>query len=123
LADNGTFWHLSDWHDVTDAQSGFFAGMDELSGADTFWADHGFGDLSVLVWISKLDLGDWGASTWIVTDIFHETLDKPVSFGIIERSEFGGALSALASCGEDGSGTFTLALNNSSHINVSVSST
>jgi hypothetical protein len=32
-------------------------------------------------------------------------------------------LSALASCGEDGSGTFTLALNNSSHINVSVSST
>jgi len=123
LANDGTFWHLSDWHDVTDGQTGFFTGVDELAGADTFWADHGFGDLSVLVWISKLDLGDWGASTWIVTDILHETLDETVSFGIIERSEFGGALSAFASCCEDGASTFTLALNYSSHINVSVSST
>jgi len=96
--------------------------MDELSGADTFWADHGFGDLSVLVWIPELDLGDWGASTWIVADIFHETLDESVSFGIIERSEFSGSLSAFGPSGENGSSTLSLTLNNTSHVS-SVSST
>jgi hypothetical protein len=123
LAHNGTFWHLSDWHDVTNVQSGFFTGVDELSGANAFWADHGFGNLSVLVRVSELDFAKGSASTWIVADVFNETLYKTLSLGIIERSEFGGAFSAFGSAGENGPSTFSLALNHSSHTNVSVSST
>jgi len=122
-ADNGTFWHLSDWHDVTNRKSGFFTSMDELTGADAFWADHGLGDFSVLVWVFELDFGEWGTPAWIVNDVLYETLDESLSLGIVERSEFGGALSALGSGGEDGTSTFPLALNHSSHTNVSVSST
>jgi len=83
LANDGTFWHLSNWHDVTDGQGGFLTGVDELAGADTFWADHGFGDLSVFIWVFELDFAEWGTSTWIVTDVFDETLYKALSFGII----------------------------------------
>jgi hypothetical protein len=124
LADDGTFWHLSDWHDVTNAEGSFFTGVDELSGANTFWADHGFGDLSVFVWIFKLNFGEWSTPAWVVNDVLYKTLDKTLSLGIIERSEFGSAFSAFASTGENGPSTFPLALNHSSHTNVSsVSST
>jgi len=124
LADDGTFWHLSDWHDVTNAEGGFFTGVDELSGANTFWADHGFGDFSVLVWIFKLNFGEWSTPAWVVNDVLYETLDETLSLGIIERSEFGSAFSAFASTGENGPSTFPLALNHSSHTNTfSVSST
>jgi hypothetical protein len=95
LANDGTFWHLSDWHDVTDGEGGFFTGVDELTGADTFWADHGFGDFSVFVWVLELDFSQWGAPAWIVNDVLYETLDETLSFGIIQRSEFGGAFSAF----------------------------
>jgi len=123
LADNGTFWHLSDWHDVTNRQSGFLTGVDELAGADTFWADHSLGNLSVLVWIFKLDFGEWSTPAWVVDDVLDKTFYKTLSLGIIERSEFGSAFSAFASTGENGPSTFPLALNHSSHTNVSVSST
>merc|ERR1712217_149050 len=124
LADDGTFWHLSDWHDVTNVEGSFFTGMDELSGTNTFWANHGFGDFSVLVWVFKLDFGERSTPAWVVNDVFYKTLDKTLSLGIIERSEFSSAFSAFASTGENGTSTFPLALNHSSHTNVSsVSST
>merc|ERR1719198_1649150 len=101
LADDGTFWHLSDWHDVTNVEGSFFTGVDELTGADTFWADHGFGDFSVFVGVLELDFGQWGAPAWVVNDVLYKTLDKTLSFGIVQRSEFGGAFSAFRSTGEN----------------------
>jgi len=123
LANDGTFWHLSDWHNVTNREGGFLTGVDELSGADAFRADHGLGDLSVFIWIFELDFAEWGAPAWVVHDVFDEALYEALSLGIVERSELGGAFSAFGSAGEDGPSTFSLALNHSSHTNVSVSST
>jgi len=94
-ADNGTLWHLADWHDVTDVELSLLTGVDELAGADALGSDHGLGDLSVLVWVLELDLGEWGTPAWVVDDVLHETLDESLSLGIVERSELGGALSAL----------------------------
>jgi len=122
-ADDGTLWHLSDWHDVTDVELSLLTGVDELAGADTLWADHGLGDLSVLVWVLELDLGDWCTPAWVMYDVLDETLDKALSLGIVERSELGGSLSALGPAGKDGTSTLSLALDHSSHTTVSVSST
>jgi len=57
LANNGTFWHLSNWHNVTNAQSSLLTGMNKLSGANAFWANHGFSDLSVFIRVFKLNFG------------------------------------------------------------------
>jgi len=121
-ADNGTFWHLSDWHDVTDVELSLLTGVDELAGANALWAHHGLGDLSVLVWVLELDLGEWSTPAWVVYDVLDETLDEALSLGVVERSELGGSLSALRPAGKDGASTLTLALDHSSHTTVSVSS-
>jgi len=115
-ADNGTLWHLADWHDVTDVELSLLTGVDELAGADTLWADHGLSNLSVLVWVLELNLGEWGTPAWIVDDILDETLHKTVSLGIIEAPQLGSALSALAPTGKNRSSTLTLALYNASHV-------
>jgi len=115
-ADDGTLWHLSDWHDVTDVELSLLTGVDELAGADTLWADHGLSNLSVLVWVLELNLGEWGTPAWIVDDILDETLHKTVSLGIIEAPQLGSALSALAPTGKNRSSTLTLALYNASHV-------
>jgi len=122
-ADDGTLWHLSDWHDVTDVKLSLLTGVDELAGANTLRAHHGLGDLSVLVWVLELNLGDWSTPAWVVYDVLDETLDEALSLGVVERSELGGSLSALRPAGEDGASTLTLALDHSSHTTVSVSST
>jgi len=83
LADNGTFWHLSDWHDVSDGESGFFAGVDELAGADAFWAHHGFRYFSVFIWVFELDFAERSSPAWVVHDVFDETLHESLSLGVV----------------------------------------
>jgi len=100
-AHDGAFWHLADWHDVTDAELGLLTAVHELAGAEAFRADHGLRDFSVFVWVLELDLGEWCATAWIVHDILHETLDEALSLGVVERTELGGALSSLRSGGEN----------------------
>jgi len=94
-ADDGTFWHVTNWHDVTDVELSLLTAVDELTGADALWADHGFGDLTVLIRVLELDLGERGAATWIMNDVLDETLDEALSFGKVERAKLGGALAAL----------------------------
>jgi len=98
---DGTLWHLSNWHDVTDVELSFFTGMDELSGTNTLWADHGLSNLSVLVWILELNLGNWSTPAWIVDDILDKTLHKTLSLGIIETPQLCGALSAFTPTGKN----------------------
>jgi len=115
-ADDSTLWHLSDWHDVTDVQLSLLTGVDELTGADTLWAHHGLGDLSVLVWVLELNLGDWSTPAWVMYDVLDETLDESLSLGIIETPQFGGTFSAFTATGENRASTLTLALYNASHV-------
>jgi len=94
-ADDGTFWHVTDRHDVTDVELGLLTAVDELAGADALWRDHGLGDLAVLVRVLELDLGDWRATARVVADVLDETLDEALSLGKVERAKLGGALAAL----------------------------
>merc|ERR1711990_947741 len=68
-ADDGTFWHVTDRHDVTDVELRLLTAVDKLSGADAFRGDHGLGDLAVFVGVLELDLGDRCATAWIMTDV------------------------------------------------------
>jgi hypothetical protein len=115
-ADDGTFWHVADRHDVTDVELRLLAAVDELAGADALWRDHGLGDLSVLVRVLELNLGDWRAAARVVADVLDETLDEALSLGKVERAELGGALSSLRAGGKDRASTLTLALDNASHV-------
>jgi len=100
-AHDGTFWHLSNWHDITDIELSLFTGMNKLAGANALWAHHGLGDFSVLVWVLELNLGKWSAPAWIVYDILHKTLDEALSLGIVKAPQFSSALSAFASTGKN----------------------
>jgi len=100
-AHDGTLWHLSNWHDVTDVELSLFTGVDELSSANAFRTYHSLSNFSVLVWILKLNLCKWSAPAWIVYDILDQTLDKALSLSIIEAPQFCGALSAFATAGEN----------------------
>jgi len=89
--------------------------VDELAGADALWADHGFGDLTVLIRVLELDLGERGAATWIMNDVLDETLDEALSLGKVERAELGGALAAFRARGENRACALSLALDDSTH--------
>jgi len=89
--------------------------MDELAGADALWADHGLGDLTVLIRVLELDLGERGAATWIMNDVLDEALDEALSFGKVERAKLGGALAALRARRKDRASTLSLALDDSTH--------
>jgi len=114
-ADDGTFWHVADRHDVTDVELRLLAAVDELAGADALWRDHGLGDLSVLVRVLELNLGDWRAAARVVADVLDETLDEALSLGKVERAELGGALAAFRARGENRAGALSLALDDSTH--------
>jgi len=117
-AHNGTFRHGSDGQYVANVELRLLSAVDELSGAHALGADHGLGDPSVLVRILELNFSERGASAGVMYDVLDETLDKALSLGKVERAQLGGTLSALGPCCENGSSTFTLALNHSPHVYV-----
>jgi len=100
-AHNGTLWHLSNWHDVTDVQLGLFTGMNKLAGANAFWTYHSFSDFSVLVWVLELDFSDWSTPAWVMYDVLDETFDESLSLCVIETPQFCGALSAFTTASKN----------------------
>jgi len=102
--------------------------VDKLTGANTFGADDGFGSFSVFVGVVEDDFSQRSTSARIVNDVFDQTLDETVFFGVIERSHFGSALTFAGDGGKDGAGAFSLSSDDSTHfligsVNFSVSST
>ena len=53
----------------------FSSAVDELTSVETFNSDEVFSALPVSVGISENDLGQRGSSSWIVKDVFDESLD------------------------------------------------
>jgi len=74
--------------------------------------------LSVLlefVLVSENDLGEGGASAWIVNDVLHNALDVSFTLSEIEGSECSGCNSLVSVRLENSSATTPLGSNNSSH--------
>jgi len=127
-ASDNTFRHRTNRQTVTDSQLSFLTAVDKLTSANTFRADDGFSSLSVFVRVVEDDSGQRSTSARIVDDVFDQTLDETVFFGVVERSHFGSALTFAGDGGKDGAGAFSLSTNDSTHVlvgsgNFSVSST
>lgn len=58
VADNGTFWALSDGEDVADGEGGFFAAVDEGTGVETFGGNESFFAELVAVGITEDNTGE-----------------------------------------------------------------
>lgn len=117
-AHDGTFRHGSNRQNVANIELRLLSAMDKLSSADTFGADHRFGDPAVLVGVLELNFSEGSASARVMYDVLDETLDKALSLGKVERAQLGGTLSALGPCCENRPSTFTLALDHSPHVYV-----
>jgi len=124
---DNTFRHGADGQTVTDRKLGFLTAMDELTSADTFGANDGFGSLAVFIWIVEDDSGKRSTSAWIVDDVLDETLDETMFFSIIEGSHFGGTLTFAGDGSKDRASALSLSSNDSTHVcgsvDFSVSST
>jgi len=89
IAHDGTFWHLVHWDDISDGKRCFVSGIDELSGVHSFDSDEILNSLLVSVCVSEGNLCKWCSSTWIVTDVLHNTLHITLSLAIVQSSESG----------------------------------
>jgi len=114
-AGDGAFGHLSDGEDVADVELGFLTAVDELAGGDAFGGDHDLLSLPVLVRVVEDDAGEGGATAGVVHDVFDETFDEAMPFGVVEGPELGGTLSAGGDGGEDRAGAFPLSTDDPSH--------
>jgi len=87
IADDGTFWHLVHWDDISDGKRCFDSGIDELAGVHSFDSDEVLNSLLVSVCISEGNLCKWCSSAWIMNDILHNTLQVSLFLTIVESSE------------------------------------
>jgi len=115
-ADDGSFWHGSNRQNITNGQGSLLTAVDKLSGSNSLGADNGLNTLAVLVWIVELNLGEGSTTAWIVDNVLDETLDEPVSLGVVERAELGSTLSFGIDRCKDRAGTFSLPANDTSHV-------
>jgi len=112
----GTFWHLSDWENVSDVEGSFTATVDSLSSGGSFSGNKQFSVLSEFVRILELDLGEGSTSAWIVEDVLNDTFNETMSFSIVHGPvlcwAFTGSLDGL----ENTAGTFTTGSDDTSHL-------
>lgn len=76
VTDDGTFWHLWNWQNVTDGESSLLTTVDECTGVETFGSDEGFSTELVAVLITENDTCKWSTTVSV-------SLDK-----ILKREDF-----------------------------------
>lgn len=116
VADDGTFGHLADRHDVPDAQSGLLPAEHELPGVEALRCDEELLHDPVLVGVTELDAGEGGATAGVVDDFSHNALHVAVSLGEVEGAELGGTLAVESVGGEDATSTTSATTDNLTHL-------
>ena len=56
-------------------EGGLVSAVDVLAGVDTLGTDEELLVESVLSWVSEDDLGEWGSSSWVVSDLLDHSSD------------------------------------------------
>lgn len=97
-------------------QVGFPSTVHKLSSVHAFRGDEQFFPGLELVGVPEVHNGQWGAATWVVDDILNDTLNVAMTFGEVQITEFWRSLPFLGVGFEDGSRTFTLCTNYTSHV-------
>lgn len=143
---NGTLGHLTDRHHVANSQLSLLAAIDELTGVHAFSGNeellaglvaigipNGFitnvNHYLIINWplvmraqilgigiIPEVNNGEWSTTSRIVDDVFDDTLDITISFGIINSSEPGRSLPIFGVSDKNRSGSFTLCADDTTHL-------
>jgi len=111
LADDGSLWHGTDGHDVTDGQRRLLSTIDKLTSVHAFDGDERLLALLKLVWISEFDDGQRRASAWVVNDILYHSFDVSVTLGIIGGPQSSGSFAMFVVGRENGSRSLTILTN------------
>jgi hypothetical protein len=101
---------LADREDIAYSEGCFFAAVNESTGVETFCGDEGFGTEFVAVGVAENDssqgstaggglecavLGDRDIPSRIVDNVFYDTTDVAIAFGIVEITETGRGFSVV----------------------------
>lgn len=116
VADDGTFGHGTEGHDVADLELSRLAAVDELTGVQTLDSDEVLAGQVVLVRVAENNAGEGGTTTGVMDDLPDNTLDVAVTLGEVERAELGSSLSVLGVGLEDTARTLTLSSDNATHL-------
>lgn len=86
IANESSFWDLSDWQYISDIQRSLASAVDVLSGVHALTSQvvDCFGLIGVLV--SKLDFGERSSSARIVDDFSYHSSDVSLSFCVVQFS-------------------------------------
>jgi hypothetical protein len=95
---NRTFWHNTQWQDVSDSESRILAGVDELASVHALIGDESLGVQLEAVGIAELDFGQRCAAAWIVDDVFDDAANVSVALGVVVGAELGWVL--VQTCSE-----------------------
>lgn len=68
VADDGTFWHATDWQHVADLQTSTLTAMQRLASVHSFGCDEQFFAQAILIWIAKSDNRQRSSTAGIVND-------------------------------------------------------
>jgi len=112
---HGTLWHLRQRHDVADGKLSLSSTVDKLTSVSSLDGNHEFLLELVTIWIMENDLGNRGATSWVVSDAPDEALDVSVSLDVVNRAELDSSEPALGLRSEDKGLTLTLAADATTH--------
>jgi len=115
IGDDGTLWHGVDWEDVANGKGSFGTSIDELAGVHALDCDEKLSVLLVFVLVSENNLCERCASTWVVHNILHDSLDVSSTLGEVQGSEAGWSYSLRGVGLEDSGSSMSLRSNYSSH--------
>lgn len=115
VTDHSTFRDRSDGQDVADYESGFLAAVHELAGVHPLGGHEQLLLVLVPERVAEGDSGEWGATTRVVDDLGHDSLQVPVSLTEVQAAEPGRTLAVVGVGLEYGSGTFSLSSDDSPH--------
>ena len=101
IGDQSSFWDLSYRKNVTNLKRGCFSTEDSLSSKHSLNCKIVFDNLFIVVWVFKLDLGNWSTSAWIMKNLLYNSLDVSMSFLVIHVLEAGLSQSSVSMSLED----------------------
>ena len=102
VGDESTFGDLSYRKNISNLKRGCFTAEDGLSSEHSLNSKVVLNYLSIVVWILKLDLGNWSSSAWIVEYLLYNSLGISVSFLVVQVLVTGLAESSVGVGLEDG---------------------
>jgi hypothetical protein len=120
IADGRSFGQRRQRQNIADTDCRLLSAVHELSSVNSLGRDHQLLSCLVSKGITEMHNRQRGAASWVVNDLFNDTLDITVTFGKVDGSELGGPLAMLAVTFEDGTVSFTLRTETTTHFEVGI---